>query len=97
MNNYYMNNYNSWDQRAFIYTYIHTYYIHIYIYMYVYIYFFQDGEVKCTLHLREGECEGNIKLLLEKRRLWENLCASAQFWQQRKKEKKAGNKVWSNH
>ena len=78
-----MNNYNSSDQRAFIYTYIHTYYIHIYIYIYIYVYvyihFFQDGEVKCTLHLREGECEGNIKLLLEKRRLWENLCASAQF------------------
>ena len=61
-------------------------YIHIYIYIYIYI--FQDGEVKCTLHIREGECEENIKLLLEKRRLWENLCASARFCQQRKKEKK---------
>ena len=60
----------------------------IYIYIYIYIYIFQDIEVKCPLHIREGECEGNIKLFFEKRRLWENLSASAQFWQQRKKEKK---------
>ena len=52
--------------------------------------------MKCILHIREGECEGNIKPFLENRSLWEKVCASAQFGQQRKEEKKE-NKVRSNH
>ena len=40
---------------------------------------FSGGEVKCVLHIGEGECEGNIKSFLENRRLWEKVCASAQF------------------
>ena len=43
--------------------------------------------MKCILHIGEGECKGNIKSLLENRSLWEKVCASAQFRQQRKEEK----------
>ena len=44
--------------------------------------------MKCILHIREGEYEGNIKPFLENKSLWEKVCASAQFRQQRKEEKK---------
>lgn len=50
---------------------------------------FPGGEVKCILHIGEGECEGNIKSLLENRSLWAKFCASAQFPQKRKEEKEA--------
>ena len=48
-----------------------------------------DREVKCILHIGEGEYEGNIKSLLENRSLWAEFCASAQFPQKRKEEKEA--------
>ena len=50
------------------------------------------GEVKCILHIREGECEGSIKSFLENRSLWEKVWASSQFQQQRKDEKKQETK-----
>ena len=48
--------------------------------------------MKCILHIGEGECEGNIKSFLENRSLWEKVCVSAEFWQQRKEEKKQETK-----
>ena len=56
------------------------------------MYIFTDREAKCILHIGEGECEGNIKSFLENRSLWEKVCASAQFPQQSKEEKKQGAK-----
>ena len=58
---------------------------------------FPGGEVKYILHIREGECEGNIKSFLENRSLGGKVCASAQFRLPSKEEKKAENKVQSNH
>ena len=57
-----------------------------------FLYIFTDREAKCILHIGEGECEGNIKSFLENRSLWEKVCASAQFPQQSKEEKKQGAK-----
>ena len=54
----------------------------------IFLHIFPGREVKCLLHIGEGECEGNIKSFLEYRSLWEKVCASAQFRQQRKEEKK---------
>ena len=48
--------------------------------------------MKCILHIGEGDCEGNIKSFLESRSLWEKVCASAEFRQQRKEEKKQETK-----
>ena len=48
--------------------------------------------MKCILHIGEGECEGNIKLFLENRSLWEKVCASTESRQQRKEEKKQETK-----
>ena len=53
-----------------------------------FLFIFPSGEVKLILHIRDSECEGIIKSLLEKGSLWENVCASAQFWLQRKEVKK---------
>ena len=44
-----------------------------------FLFIFPSGEVKLILHIRDSECEGIIKSLLEKGSPWENVCASAQF------------------
>ena len=44
-----------------------------------FLFIFPSGEVKFILHIRDSECEGIIKSLLEKGSLWEKVCASAQF------------------
>ena len=46
---------------------------------------FPGGEVKCILHIGEGEFEGNMKSFLEDRSMWGKNCASVQFRLQRKK------------
>ena len=57
-----------------------------------FLYIFSGGDVKCILHIGEGQCEGNIKSFLENRNLWEKVCASAQFRLQSKEEKKQETK-----
>ena len=54
---------------------------------------FPGGEVKCILHIGEGEFEGNMKSFLEDRSLWGKNCASVQFRFQRKKEKKKNPEI----
>ena len=58
----------------------------------IFLHIFPGREVQCLLHIGEGECEGNMKSFLEYRSLWEKVCASAQFRQQRKEEKKQKTK-----
>ena len=57
-----------------------------------FLYIFPRGEVKCILHIGEGECEGNVKSFLENSSLRKKVCASAQFRLQGKEQKKQETK-----
>ena len=62
-----------------------------------FLYIFPGGEVKCILHIGEGECEGNIKSFFKKQKpVGKRLCVSS-ISTAEERRKKAGNKVRSNH